>query len=330
MGSFFLREPLNPILLLAGGTGLAPVLSILEKLTEDELLDVPVRLIYGATFDMDLVKLDVLDTFKDRLPDFDYFTVVSDPESNHERKGYVTQHMTDEHLHDGEADVYLCGPPPMVEAVRVFLADQPNPPENFYYEKFSSAAAPAGAGASEVEVTATSTGEGDAARDEVTVSAPGVVTGEVHSAKADSTSQFEARMALELGALELSLHRLKDIDLEEFRRLAVAVNEHIDGEKIVDSDAFTKSNNEFHEFLFTRTGNPAMLAAYRNLEVIEVMNRELADAKWIQGDIADEHLAIVEAVADRDKARAAELIRAHNTHAIDTMHRAIDDEAATA
>ena len=90
MGSFFLREPLNPILLLAGGTGLAPVLSILEKLTEDELLDVPVRLIYGATFDMDLVKLDVLDTFKDRLPDFDYFTVVSDPESNHERKGYVT------------------------------------------------------------------------------------------------------------------------------------------------------------------------------------------------------------------------------------------------
>ena len=61
MGSFFLREPLAPILLLAGGTGLAPVLSILEKLTEDELLDVPVRLIYGATFDMDLVKLDVLD-----------------------------------------------------------------------------------------------------------------------------------------------------------------------------------------------------------------------------------------------------------------------------
>ena len=166
MGSFFLREPLAPILLLAGGTGLAPVLSILEKLTEDELLDVPVRLIYGATFDMDLVKLDVLDSFRDRLPDFDYFTVVSDPESDHERKGYVTQHMTDEHLHDGEADVYLCGPPPMVEAVRVFLSERPNPPANFYYEKFSSAAGPAGAGSAAVEVTSSSSGEGDAARDE--------------------------------------------------------------------------------------------------------------------------------------------------------------------
>ena len=256
--------------------------------------------------------------------------MVSDPESDHERKGYVTQHMTDEHLHDGEADVYLCGPPPMVEAVRVFLSEQPNPPANFYYEKFSSAAAPAGAASTEVEVTATSTGDGDDRRAEVAVSAPGVVTGEVHSAKADSTSQFEARMALELGALELSLHRLKDIDVEEFRRLADVVNEHIDGEKIVDSEAFTAANNEFHEFLFTRTGNPALLAAYRNLEVIEVMNRELSDAKWIQPDIEAEHLAIVDAVASRDKARAAELIRAHNTHAIDTMHRAIEDSAVPA
>ncbi|OFU57062.1 benzoate 1,2-dioxygenase electron transfer component BenC [Corynebacterium sp. HMSC11E11] len=330
MGSFFLREPLAPILLLAGGTGLAPVLSILEKLTEDELLDVPVRLVYGATFDMDLVKLDVLDSFRDRLPDFDYFTVVSDPETDHERKGYVTDHMTDEHLHDGEADVYLCGPPPMVEAVRVFLSERPNPPANFYYEKFSSAAGPAGAGSAEVEVTSSSSGEGDSARDEISVASPGVVTGEVHSAKADSTSQFEARMALELGALELSLHRLKKIDLEEYRRLAVAVNEHIDGEKIIDSEAFTAANNEFHEFLFTRTGNPALLAAYRNLAIVEVMNRALADATWIQGDIAAEHLAIVDAVAAGDKERAAELIRSHNSHAITTMHRAIEDEEVPA
>ena len=55
-----------------------------------------------------------------------------------------------------------------------------------------------------------------------------------------------------------------------------------------------------------------------------------AGHRVLASHIADEHLAIVEAVADRDKARAAELIRAHNTHAIDTMHRAIDDEAATA
>lgn len=143
MGSFFLREPLDPILLLAGGTGLAPILAILHKLAADELLDVPVRLIYGATFDHDVVELEQLDAFKDTLPDFDYFVVVADKESPAVRKGYVTDHMTAEHLHDGAADVYLCGPPPMVEAVRTYLNDQPNPPTNFYYEKFSNTASAA-------------------------------------------------------------------------------------------------------------------------------------------------------------------------------------------
>lgn len=140
LGSFFLREPLDPILLLAGGTGLAPILAILEKLSRDELLDVPVRLIYGATFDHDLVELERIESFKSKLPDFDFTTVVADPESNHERKGYVTEHMDDtDHLHDGDADVYLCGPPAMVEAVRKYLDERPNQPQHFYFEKFNPA-----------------------------------------------------------------------------------------------------------------------------------------------------------------------------------------------
>lgn len=140
IGSFFLREPLDPILLLAGGTGLAPILAILEALSRDELLDVPVRLIYGATFDHDVVELDRLDGFKESLPDFDYSIVVSDPDSVHPLKGYVTNHMDPtQHLHDGKADVYLCGPPPMVEAVRSHLDAQDAPPQNFYFEKFNPA-----------------------------------------------------------------------------------------------------------------------------------------------------------------------------------------------
>ncbi|MBZ8178272.1 2Fe-2S iron-sulfur cluster binding domain-containing protein [Corynebacterium sp. 3HC-13] len=138
MGTFFLREPLNPILLLAGGTGLAPILAILESLSEDELLDVPVRLMYGVTQECDLVELNRLDAFRDSLPDFDYLTVVSDPDSQHECKGYVTDHIAPEMLGNGDTDVYLCGPPLMVEAVRKFLAAQENPPQNFYFEKFTS------------------------------------------------------------------------------------------------------------------------------------------------------------------------------------------------
>src|SRR5699024_7832441 len=121
MGSFFFRELLQPVLLLAGGTGLAPVMSILEALADDELLDVPVRLIYGAITTEDLVRLEEIAAYKERIEDFDCFTVLSQDDS-HERCGFVTDHMdSSEHLAEGEADSYLCGPPPMVEAVRKYF-----------------------------------------------------------------------------------------------------------------------------------------------------------------------------------------------------------------
>lgn len=326
MGSFFLREPLDPILLLAGGTGLAPIMSILEKLSTDELLDVPVRLIYGATFDYDLVELEKLDTFKDKLPDFDYFTVVSDPDSNHERKGFVTDHMdASEHLHDGEADVYLCGPPPMVEAVRKFLQDQPNPPESFYYEKFTSAA-----GSNEdstVTVTRTEQGEGESTRSAVSVSKAGVETGEVHQVQATSRAQFDARMALELGAVELSLETLDEDDFEELTKLADKANSFIDGEKLLDAVAYAEANNDYHEFFFHRTGNPAMLAAYRNLNIVDVMNKALVNTAWMHPDIAQEHHDIIDALRAKDRDKLRDLIRSHNEHAVSTMDSAIEVKA---
>ena len=321
MGSFFLREPLNPILLLAGGTGLAPVMSILEKLSEDELLDVPVRLIYGATFDHDLVELEKLDAFRTRLPDFDYITVVSDPESDHERKGYVTQHMTDEHLHDGNADVYLCGPPPMVEAVRTFLNDQPNPPENFYYEKFSSAAGTAGDSTVRADLSTT---DSSAA---VTVSAPGVETGQIHRLDDAARDIFDARMALEMGVVTLVADILDEDDFTAFRALADKANSFIDGERVTDVAGYVEANNAYHEFLFQRSGNDAMLQAFRNLEVAAVMGRELEDAGFMHADIADEHHHIIDALEAGDLGRVRELLRAHNDHAVHTMDKAVAAKA---
>jgi len=321
MGSFFLREPVNPILLLAGGTGLAPVLSILEKLSEDELLDVPVRLIYGATFDHDLVELDKIETFRDRLPDFDYFTVVSDPESDHERKGYVTQHMTDEHLHDGEADVYLCGPPPMVEAVRTFLNDQPNPPQNFYYEKFSSAAGTTGDSSVKADLATTDSSAS------VTVSAPGVETGQVHRLDDAARAIFDARMALEVGVATLVSDILDEDDFTAFRALADKANSFIDGECVTDIAGYIEANNAYHEFLFTRSGNDAMLQAYRNLEVASVMDRELEDSGFMHANIADEHHQIIDALEAKDLTQVRALLRAHNDHAVHTMDQAVAAKA---
>ncbi|MDR7304321.1 NAD(P)H-flavin reductase/ferredoxin [Haloactinomyces albus] len=140
MGGFFLREQKRPILMLAGGTGLAPLLSMLEKLTGAEL-EHPIHLLYGVSSEADLVELDKLRHYAEVIDGFTFDYCMSDEAGSAPRKGYVTDHFEPQHLNGGDVDVYLCGPPPMVEAVRSHLIAEGITPANFYYEKFNVAAA---------------------------------------------------------------------------------------------------------------------------------------------------------------------------------------------
>ncbi|MFK2911308.1 benzoate 1,2-dioxygenase electron transfer component BenC [Pseudomonas sp. 3HC3] len=139
LGSFYLRPIQRPLLLLAGGTGLAPFTAMLEKIAEQGS-EHPLHLIYGVTNDFDLVELDRLQALAARIPNFTYSACVANPDSQYPQKGYVTQHIEPRHLNDGDVDVYLCGPPPMVEAVSQYVREQGITPANFYYEKFAAAA----------------------------------------------------------------------------------------------------------------------------------------------------------------------------------------------
>ncbi|MHA6160195.1 benzoate 1,2-dioxygenase electron transfer component BenC [Pseudomonas sichuanensis] len=139
LGSFYLRPIQRPLLLLAGGTGLAPFTAMLEKIAEQGS-EHPLHLIYGVTNDFDLVELDRLQALAARIPNFTYSACVANPDSQYPQKGYVTQHIEPRHLNEGDVDVYLCGPPPMVEAVSQYIREQGITPANFYYEKFAAAA----------------------------------------------------------------------------------------------------------------------------------------------------------------------------------------------
>ncbi|MFM0037268.1 benzoate 1,2-dioxygenase electron transfer component BenC [Paraburkholderia strydomiana] len=141
LGSFYLRAVARPLLFLAGGTGLAPFLSMLEMLARTHSQQT-VHLIYGVTRKLDLVQVDAIEAYMTKLPNFTYATVVAEADSNHPRKGWVTQHMPPGALNDGDVDVYLCGPPPMVDAVRKHFDDNGVKPNSFHYEKFTPNAAP--------------------------------------------------------------------------------------------------------------------------------------------------------------------------------------------
>ncbi|HET6609225.1 MAG TPA: benzoate 1,2-dioxygenase electron transfer component BenC [Rhodopila sp.] len=141
-GAFYLRDIHRPALFLAGGTGLAPFLSMLGRLAEAGTPH-PIHMVYGVTNDADLVAVDTLTAHAARIEGFTFTTCVATPGSEHPRKGYVTDHLAPETLNGGDVDIYLCGPPAMVDAVGQWLRQQGVTPANFYYEKFAPSGATA-------------------------------------------------------------------------------------------------------------------------------------------------------------------------------------------
>lgn len=137
-GSFYLRPIQRPVLMLAGGTGLAPFLAMLEKIKDEGGSSFPIHLVYGVNRDEDLVETGRLASLSDQIPNFSFSCCVVDEQSVQPRKGYVTSHIEPTHLHDGGVDIYLCGPPPMVESVVTYLGRQGVTPVGFYHEKFSA------------------------------------------------------------------------------------------------------------------------------------------------------------------------------------------------
>ncbi len=117
-GSFFLRDESRPRLFVAGGTGLAPFLSMLESISEIEKeRAIPTALLLGVRTGAHLFALAQLAALREKLPALQVrFAAELDPaEDCH--AGYATDLIGSLGL-DASTRIYLCGPPPMVEAGR--------------------------------------------------------------------------------------------------------------------------------------------------------------------------------------------------------------------
>lgn len=144
MGAFYLRPIARPQLWLAGGTGLAPFLSMLEEVAAQGS-DHPIVLYYAVTRAADLVELDRVNTLAARIGNVTVITILAAKDDAHGRKGFVTDHLTAGDLNCGDCDVYLCGPPPMVDAVRAHFGKLGVEPASFHFEKFNPTEAEAAA-----------------------------------------------------------------------------------------------------------------------------------------------------------------------------------------
>lgn len=134
-GSFHLRPVVRPVVLVAGGTGLSAILAMAQSI--DAAVAQPVHLLYGVTNVEDLCKLDELAELEKRVAGLQVHTVVAKPGPGWDGAlGLVTDLLDAEMLGGGDADVYLCGPAPMVEATRNWLDANGIRGVGLYQEKF--------------------------------------------------------------------------------------------------------------------------------------------------------------------------------------------------
>jgi benzoate/toluate 1,2-dioxygenase reductase subunit len=135
-GRFYLRKPERPILMVAGGTGLAPMLSMMDHLVETGATGQPVHLLCGANRAEELFCLDRLAGYRDKGLDLTAEYAVVDGAGGWDGAiGHVTRLLRAELIGAGP-DVYLCGPPPMIEAGERWLAGQGVDDKLVHVEKF--------------------------------------------------------------------------------------------------------------------------------------------------------------------------------------------------
>jgi CDP-4-dehydro-6-deoxyglucose reductase len=144
LGTFFLREDSDkPMVLLASGTGFAPIKAIVEHAV-DQKTDRPMVLYWGGRRPKDLYMHALCEEWARTLPNFKYVPVISDalPEDGWTGRAGFVHRAVMEDLPDLSAyQVYACGAPVMVEsAQREFVAQCKLPEDEFYADSFTSEA----------------------------------------------------------------------------------------------------------------------------------------------------------------------------------------------
>lgn len=143
-GSFFLREDSDkPIVLLASGTGFAPIKALIEHL-QFKGITRPTALYWGGRRPEDLYMNDWVLARAAELPWLRYIPVISNalPEDGWSgRTGFVHQAVLDDFADLSGHQVYACGAPIVVDSARAaYSAQRGLPPEEFFADSFTSEA----------------------------------------------------------------------------------------------------------------------------------------------------------------------------------------------
>jgi len=135
-GRFCLRPSAPPPVFVAGGTGLAPIMSMLRSLAADRPDD-PAELFFGNTAAGDVFfERELAEVAKDFPGLVVHHCIVDPPPGWDGEVGLVTDVMAARLTDPTSHAYYLCGPPPMIAATRALLASRHVPHDQIFEETF--------------------------------------------------------------------------------------------------------------------------------------------------------------------------------------------------
>ena len=141
LGTAYLRRKNEgPMLCIAGGTGLAPVLSIVRGALESGM-DNPIHVYFGVRSKDDVYCTEVLASLQARYANLKVHVVVTVGDvADTQRSGLVTDAVDADWPSLEGFRVYLCGSPPMVDAATLLVMRKGVPAEHVYADAFYTSA----------------------------------------------------------------------------------------------------------------------------------------------------------------------------------------------
>lgn len=135
-GEFYYHEDEGPVILAGAGTGMAPLMSILQYMADNDIRRETI-FFFGARTREDLFLLDKIKTFEEKL-NFKFIPTLSREESPEWKgeRGRVPQAI-EKYIEDGKNySAYLCGSPAMIDSIVEALLKKNVPVDKIYYDKF--------------------------------------------------------------------------------------------------------------------------------------------------------------------------------------------------
>jgi len=140
LGTFVPREDSHrPIIFMAGGTGFAPIKAIIEHFMHLGSTRA-MHLYWGARRSADLYLADLPQRWRAQHPGFVFTPVLSEPDAaGIARHGLVHEAVLDDHADLGAYDLYMSGPPPMIDVARHRFVERGLPEACLYFDSFEYA-----------------------------------------------------------------------------------------------------------------------------------------------------------------------------------------------